>query len=155
MVQRIVLGDRSGAKGLWISRPGYSAYSNNTQDFLVDGSVEQSQPWMTGSFDHLTYTGQTTDPVYGVPASYFQQVIYHNLAYRPMFWSWKDYNAATGYGPQSDINYPPHYYIVYTDQFLLARGYIGWYPGRSVAWTGDFGLGFTFRYVIFRNRIQP
>jgi hypothetical protein len=155
MTGRIILGDRGGQKGLWISRPGRSVTSSFTGDFLVDGSVEQSRPYMVGSFNSMPYIGQTTDPTYGTPASAFQLNISHGLGYLPFIWMWKDFDGAGGYGPQMDVFIPPHYRVIYDGSTIYAQGWIGWWPGRSGPWTGNFGLGYTMRYVVFRNKISP
>src|SRR3954469_24722456 len=156
MARRINVGQRySNEYGLWVSRPGKDIYSTGSPDFLVDGSVEQSQPYIVGSVSRITFNNQAVaDPVYfNMLAAYSETSIYHNLGYLPMIWMWKDYTATSDtYGPQTDVNGAPHYNVYYDTNRILLQGWIPWRAGVTFPYLADFQLGYVMRYVIFKNR---
>ncbi len=68
MANRVLLGNRGGEMGLWVSAPGKDVYSGVFEDLLVDTTRINTQPLIKGftSGTTLAYdAGRTTGPTIG------------------------------------------------------------------------------------------
>ncbi len=81
MVGRVLLGSRSGAYGLWISRPGKSVMSGNPDDFLLSPDAETAQIVKSGVFSGSSWfnTGRTFSGV-----TVWGMEVTHGLGYVPV-----------------------------------------------------------------------
>lgn len=75
MVQRVIIGTRSGVVGMWVSRPGRSVNSSNPSDFLVDTTTVPLRPIIAGTitnpilnYDSGNFSAPTVSSTTQVPA---------------------------------------------------------------------------------------
>ena len=84
MAPRVIIGQRAGAYGMWVSKPGKSALSSSDDDMLLSPSRALTQPYMIGHI-YAPSNGAGT----GTAKGYFSNTrvsltINHNLGYIPV-----------------------------------------------------------------------
>lgn len=87
MTERIIVGERYGEYGLWISKPGTSAWSTDRTGFLVYNSMQHLHVHMSGTI--------------GSSGS-----VFHGLGYVPIVQaSPSSFSTSTAYRLYIDANY--------------------------------------------------
>lgn len=87
MSERVVVGQRNaGEYGIWVSKPGKSAWSTNINDFLLTADLSQTYPVKNGvvlSIPNVSYVPSSTPYGVYVVADYYLAVP-HDLGYVPL-----------------------------------------------------------------------
>lgn len=87
MVERIIVGERYGEYGLWISKPGVSAWSTDRTGFLVYNNMQHLHVHMSGTISSSTS-------------------VFHGLGYVPIVQcSPSSFSTSTAFRLYVDANY--------------------------------------------------
>jgi hypothetical protein len=116
MPARVIIGDKGGQKGMWISVPGKSASSTAEEDLLVSTSRTNLNPVMAGIISKPVLSRKGGDSRASVRDDsnsglvdsdgwlHYEKIYYHNLGYTPIaFFSVGSAYAGEHY-PQIYIN---------------------------------------------------
>jgi hypothetical protein len=96
MTHRVILGNKNGAMGMWVSAPGKDALSSTTpSDFLVDTTRLNLRPVMAGTIiaPSLPYVAGASYPATTATSGGVVEVAPGNAVY------YKDYMHNLGYKP--------------------------------------------------------
>lgn len=167
MSERVIIGKHpeTNKKGIWVSKPGKSALSNNDSDYLINTNRINSQPILVGSSVEptLTYTstGSVKRDTYGLghPGSgrlrYIKEIPFgFDLGYTPL--CFVSYSSSGGGDPYPSV-YAKNDRLVL--EFYMRQGVVettqnGYDVYFSFEAPDTYKINATIHYVVFRQNIS-
>ncbi len=161
MPKRLIIGDRQGQSGIYISHPG-SDVDSNDQSLLLDSRYDMLRIHATGTVRMSGYTYSGTKTV-GI---YWATITFPNLGYTPWVWGSCVFRNAEAHDlPQNSAYYPQPWGIStrsgtrWTDFPASKLTYFGYWLENNTTLRAKLSLdgaggGFyiDFQYIIFENK---